>query len=1231
MKALRTLLSGLGLAFALLLGSCGGGDQGADGRRFALSAAAANVPAETQEELYQFFAIAFGAAPGVTYWGQLVEAAQVGMSVQRIVNVFTTKAQFTDTYPEALSHEAFARALVDNVVGDSASEASKAEARADIVAALSPPANWTRGDITYAIFRNLARKPASDAQWAATAQRMRQQVTLARHFTETMQVDTTDLSTLRAVIRSVNEGTDLSGDLSTLVDSALGGGTQHAVTLRAVPSDADGVASATPGPATAMTVHYRRSDGQYSGWQIHTWNAARDPGWNQGWAPARLDSLGAVFAVPVAAGCATVGYLFHKGDTKDHGNRDQAWTLVGGANEIWRVQGDDTTYTAEPGSAGALPAGTSNLREARAVWLNRQLLQWPAMASGSGTYKLYASAAGQVRARVGAAVNGHDAVLSLQPFTGTVPAEARARFGWVGGGAVLSVAGADLPRLPELHRRQLVLVQEDSAGRVLNATTTQTPGALDELFGAAAEAAMDAGVELGATVAGGATHFRLWAPTAQRVSLFTYASSTGAAASVDEMQLDPTTGIWSTTRPGNLNGTAYRYGVDVFVRGVGLVRNLVTDPYALALTANSQRSVVADLNAAALKPAGWDASAAPPKVAAAPDMSIYELHVRDFSASDATVSAPNRGKYLAFTETSSNGMKHLKALADAGLSDVHLLPVFDIASIPEVGCTTPAPIGTAASEAQQATVNATRSTDCFNWGYDPWHFTAPEGSYTSDAAAPFKRIIEFRQMVMALHAAGLRVGMDVVYNHTTASGQSDKSVLDRIVPGYYHRLDAAGSVTNSTCCDNTATEHRMMARLMSDSVLTWARDYKISSFRFDIMGHQPRSVMEGMQARVKATLGRDVQFLGEGWNFGEVANGARFVQASLYSLNGSGIGTFNPYLRDAVRGGGCCDSGNALISNQGWINGLHFDPNALGGGRSRTDLMWQADVIKAGLAGSIRSFPLTTHWNANLTLEQMMSGGSPVGYVTEPGEVVNYVENHDNLTLFDNNAFKLPAGTSREDRARVQMLGAALVAFSQGVPYFHAGMETLRSKSLDRNSYDAGDWFNRLDWTYTDNAFGVGLPMASDNESSWGLMRPVLQSSGIKPAPGDIAWARDTFRDLLKIRASTTLLRLRTAEDIKARLRFLNTGSAQVPTVVAARIDGNGYPGSGFKELVYLINTDKVPQTVSDASLAGKTFVLHPVHRAAGAADVRAREAVWEAGTGSFTVPARTAVVFVGE
>ncbi len=195
--------------------------------------------------------------------------------------------------------------------------------------------------------------------------------------------------------------------------------------------------------------------------------------------------------------------------------------------------------------------------------------------------------------------------------------------------------------------------------------------------------------------------------------------------------------------------------------------------------------------------------------------------------------------------------------------------------------------------------------------------------------------------------------------------------------------------------------------------------------------------------------------------------------------------------------------------------------------------------------------------------------------------MVNYVENHDNQTLFDNNAIKLPQGTSREDRARVQTLGAAVVAFSQGIAYFHAGQDILRSKSLDRNSYDSGDWFNRIDWSYTDNYFGVGLPRQGDNGEHWNAMAPLLADASIKPAAADIAWAGDAFCDLLKIRASTTLLRLRTADDIKARLSFHNTGSAQVPSVLMARIDGAGYAGAGFKELVYLINVDKRAQTVA--------------------------------------------------
>jgi pullulanase len=383
--------------------------------------------------------------------------------------------------------------------------------------------------------------------------------------------------------------------------------------------------------------------------------------------------------------------------------------------------------------------------------------------------------------------------------------------------------------------------------------------------------------------------------------------------------------------------------------------------------------------------------------------------------------------------------------------------------------------------------------------------------------------------------------------------------------------------------------------------------------------------MERLQTAVNAAAGRTVQLFGEGWNFGEVADGARFVQASQGSLNGSGIGTFADKTRDAVRGGSGFDGGDSLVSRQGYINGLYYDPNALGGGKAATDLMWLGDLIKGGLAGSIRSYTMTTHWDATLPLSDI--GG--VGYVLEPGEVVNYVENHDNQTLFDVNAYKLPQGTSGADRARVQMLGAAIVAFSQGSAYYHAGMDTLRSKSLDRNSYDSGDWFNRLDWSYQDNYFGIGLPRQSDNGDNWSVMGPILANTAVKPQPGDIAWTRDQFRDLLKIRASTTLLRLRTAADIQARLRFLNTGSAQVPTVLAARLDGNGYAGANFRELVYLINVGTTAQTIDAPALASQAWVLHPVHRALGAADARvAADARYDA-AGRFTVPARSAAVFV--
>ncbi|WP_312511987.1 alpha-1,6-glucosidase domain-containing protein [Massilia sp.] len=864
--------------------------------------------------------------------------------------------------------------------------------------------------------------------------------------------------------------------------------------------------------------------------------------------------------------------------------------------------------------------------DARAVWLDRRLVRWPGAAQ-DGAFRLYHSPTGAIVAKPGSKVAGAAGYLALNVSGTAVPSAVATRFKYVAPGATLAVNDADLARLPELHRGQLVLVQEGADGVVIAATRLQSAGALDDLYAAAQNIP-----DLGATPGARQTGFKLWAPTARQVALCTYDSATGKAGAVQQMALEPNTGAWSASVPRDLSGTYYKYAVDVVVDGAGLVRNMVTDPYSVSLNADSKRSYVADLDAANLKPQGWDATRAPDTVKAQTDMAIYELHVRDFSLIDGTVPEAKRGKYGAFSETNSNGMKHLRALAKAGLTDIHLLPVYDIGSIPELGCALPQPSGAPDGETQQALIRKTAHTDCFNWGYDPQHFNAVEGSYASDPQDGARRIVEFRQMVMDLHNAGLRVGTDVVYNHTFIAGQNEKSILDRVVPGYYHRLNATGGIESSTCCFNTATENTMMAKLMIDSSVLWTRHYKIDSFRFDLMGHQPRSAMERLQREVDRAAGRHVQLIGEGWNFGEVADGARFVQASQLSLNGSGIGTFSDRARDAVRGGSPGDSGETVLRQQGYINGLVYDPNRFGGGRQHSDLLKAADLIRVGLAGSVRAFPMQTFDGQTRRLESIVYGGNqPAGYAREPGEAVNYVENHDNQTLYDINVLKLPVNTSAAERARVQVLGMAINAFSQGVAYYHAGIDTLRSKSLDRNSFNSGDWFNRLDWTYQDNFFGTGLPPADDNAKDWPLFKPLLANAALKPAPADIAFARDAFRDLLQIRASTTLLRLRTSDDIVKRLRFFNTGPGQVPTVLAASIDGRGYPGARFGSLTYLVNVDKAARTVKEETLRGKRLRLHPVHTAKSAADKRAAQARYDSASGTFTIPARTAVVFVAD
>lgn len=820
--------------------------------------------------------------------------------------------------------------------------------------------------------------------------------------------------------------------------------------------------------------------------------------------------------------------------------------------------------------------------KAQAVWLDARRILWPGTAIEGG-FALLREADTIV---VGQPLPRATEQRRLRVLGSRLTEADQQGFGWLGSGVVLDTAIANGE--DEAHRwwRDPVwLARVDANERVVAFTRLQIAAALDDHFAAAER------IDFTPQSDADGTHLKLWAPTARQVGLCIYPDANARANAVAAANRDAATGVWTWQTDHDLGDHYSTWLVDVFVPTTGWVRQRVTDPYAIGLSANGRRSWLGSLHAPDTLPEGWQAAARPAAAAHAVDQIIYELHVRDFSRDDRRVPLAHRGKYLGFTHADSDGMRHLRTLAEAGLTDIHLLPVFDFSSVPETDCVTPQIQGAATPTAWRDAISAVKEVDCFNWGYDPQHFGAPEGSYATDANQGALRIREFRAMVQALHAIGLRVGMDVVYNHTSHSGLHAQSVLDRIVPGYYHRLDAEGAITRSTCCENTATEHRMMAKLMIDTAVRWVRDYRIDGFRFDLMGHQPKSAMLRLQSAVNEAAGRPIALLGEGWNFGEVADGARFEQASQRSLNGSGIATFSDRARDAVRGGGCCDGGIDLIRKQGWVNGLFYAPNAAAQGTaSLSDLQRSATLQRIGMTGSLRSMPIPLFDGRLVAAEQIDYAGQPAGHVREPGEVVNYVENHDNPTLFDINLLKLPADTPSRERARVQILALATVAFSQGIAYFHAGGELLRSKSLDRNSFNSGDAFNRIDWSGQSNHFGLGLPPGEDDDTLRSVLLERMRDPVQQPSTDDIAWTRDAFLDLLRIRASTPALRLRSAEEIRRRVYFPRTTPSLPPTVMLIGIREEGEQDA----VLIALNVDKGEATLTLPDEQGKAWQPHP-------------------------------------
>jgi pullulanase-type alpha-1,6-glucosidase len=991
------------------------------------------------------------------------------------------------------------------------------------------------------------------------------------------------------------------------------------------------VASSTPVAPGNIRMHFHRIQNDTPQWGVYSWDGPQRP--SSAWISDRFmfantDSFGGYVDIPLAAGKSAIWFLVTDGTGFKNCGNDQHANLnadvASKGQEIWMLEGDCTVYASAP----ALSYG--NLGSASAHWLSAATLAWPGVPATGATYKLFYAANGGLSATPDAATGlaGADGGFTLSPAP--LGDALRQKYPHLAGATGLQLSAVDAGKIGALASSQFAIAQYDGAGNLVQVTSLQTAGMLDDVFAPAASTA-----QLGVTFdRAGIPTFRVWAPTAKQVALNVYASANApAAASTVAMTKDAASGVWRYTAADAAwtNRAYYTYTVKVLSRWANntLVTNTVTDPYSLSLNANSTRSFVANLDSPALKPAGWDDQRIP-KLDAPTDIALYELHIRDFSAMDSTVPAAHRGKYLAFTDLDANPMRHLKSLQKAGMTHVHLLPSFDFASVNETGCTSPnVPNAAADSTAQQAAVAASQDSDCFNWGYDPVHYSAPEGSYATDANDGAARVREFRAMVQGLHDTGLRVTMDVVYNHTSQSQQGPLSVLDRIVPAYYYRLGANGNILNDSCCADTAQENAMMGKLMIDSVSLWAKQYKVDSFRFDIMGFTPLDVLKRLQASVNQAAGRDIYLYGEAWNFGNVANDARFVQARQANMAGTGIGSFNDRMRDAVRGGGCCDGGSALITQQGFINGVWYDPNAQAN-QSRDDALRLADMVRVGLSGTLRDYRFTDRFGSLRTNAQIDYFGQPAGFAANPSETINYIEAHDNQTLFDINAFRLPQSTPLADRVRVQNLGAAIVLLSQGVPFIHAGQEILRSKSLDRDSYNAGDWFNRLDYSYAANNFGVGLPMAGPNQDNWGMMAPILANPLIKPDTRAILAAKAAFEDLLAIRKDTTLFRLRSAQDVIERLKFHNVGPDQVPGAIVMEIDGNDpgkYAGAQYKDVVVVFNVDKVAKTIAVPALKGRKLQLHRIQRNGSDEVVKASD--FDRNGGTFSIPARTTAVFV--
>ena len=507
-----------------------------------------------------------------------------------------------------------------------------------------------------------------------------------------------------------------------------------------------------------------------------------------------------------------------------------------------------------------------------------------------------------------------------------------------------------------------------------------------------------------------ATHFTLWAPTADEVRLLLYKEGDGGHAYETVAMQPAEEGLWTTTVTRELKGEFYTFNVKVNNHWLGETPGIS----ARAVGVNGKRGAIIDF--ADTNPQGWEDDQRP-ELRSTAQAIVYEMHHRDFSISP-TAGSSYPGKFLALTETGTHnlqgaatGIDHLKEL---GVTHVHLLPSYDFASIDE----------------------SALENNAYNWGYDPLNYNVPEGSYSTDPYTPTTRIREFKQMVQALHQAGIRVVMDVVYNHTF---NIERSNFQRTVPGYFYRQRSDGTPADASGCGNeTASDRPMMRKFMVESILYWMREYHIDGFRFDLMGIHDIETMNIIADSARCEL-PTVLIYGEGWAASAPQLPVTQLATKANTHHMHGIAAFSDELRDALRGPFNDDTKGAFLAG---IPGME-------------------ESIKFGIAGAI-SHPQICYDSVNYSTKP---------WAAQPTQMISYVSCHDDMCLTDRLHASIPELTT-DVLVRLDKLAQTAVFTSQGIPFIQAGEEVLRDKKGVHNSYNSPDSINAIDWsrksTHTD-------------------------------------------------------------------------------------------------------------------------------------------------------------------